>query len=732
MYKKRQYEALTIVMAIFVTGVLSIAATFIIPTYGNPVVLVSGGAYLYYGSYFARSADFNCDGIVDVALMRLQFQKPDTLPIEFHLGNGQGGFVDSTSQIIGSNAHPTQHARGVVIDDFNGDGRADVFVADTGMDLNPFPGYQNTLLLSTSDCRMVDATGGLPQQSDYSHSAASADLDGDGDIDLSVQNQTWNPAFKPPHILFNDGTGRFSIEAGALPPEFEAYNYTNSYTANALVDVNADGRPDLVFGADQMTPSSKVLLNDGTGHFSVLPNALPGKPVPFDGDCLDIKGHDVNGDGFNDLLILFTKRAPNYYQGRWIQILINNGDGTFHDETSSRYPQVDNNFTWFISLQLLDIDGNGFLDVVGQVAYHGGTGGDHRYLLADAQGVFTAVSLFPLISGGPGVDAVFTFVDRNKNGHRDALGFGQAGGYFDPILGVVKGPVRVTVRPNTGPVLPPGIPQGITATRSVTDRVQIAWRYVWGATSYEVWRSSTPASASSRIGTTTAVAFTDASPVSDGAYYSVRAVNAAASSASSPSVLGKPAAEPVIQGHPRSQTIASGQTAILSVVAAGAPALSYQWYSGDSGDLSNPVAQATSTTFATPPLTSLSKYWVRVFNAFGATNSKTASIVMSGTPATVPVLSQLTPSNAKTGTNLTIALTGVSFVPNETTVLLSGDGATIGTVKVVSGTAATLTLTIGPNAAPGARMMTVRTPNGTSGSQSFTITRRSPTQITSQ
>ena len=49
-----------------------------------------------------------------------------------------------------------------------------VFIADTGDDHAPFPGYQNTLILSAPGGKLVGATANLPQVYDYTHSAAAA------------------------------------------------------------------------------------------------------------------------------------------------------------------------------------------------------------------------------------------------------------------------------------------------------------------------------------------------------------------------------------------------------------------------------------------------------------------------------------------------------------------------------------------------------------------------------
>jgi len=94
--------------------------------------------------------------------------------------------------------------------------------------------------------------------------------------------------------------------------------------------------------------------------------------------------------------------------------------------------------------------------------------------------------------------------------------------------------------------------------------------------------------------------------------------------------LSVPLAAPSISTHPQSQTVPSGQTATLSVVATGT-GLTYQWYAGSSGTTTTPIGGATSSSYTTPALTSTSSYWVRVSNGGGSADSNTATITVTST-----------------------------------------------------------------------------------------------------
>lgn len=83
---------------------------------------------------------------------------------------------------------------------------------------------------------------------------------------------------------------------------------------------------------------------------------------------------------------------------------------------------------------------------------------------------------------------------------------------------------------------------------------------------------------------------------------------------------------PTITTQPASEGLSQGQGASLWVVASGVGTLSYQWYLGNSGDLTTPIAGATGSIYNTPNLLASSAYWVRVSNSAGGTNSTTAFI----------------------------------------------------------------------------------------------------------
>ena len=355
------------------------------------------------------SGDFNGDGLVDVIITRLG-QEGTIYPVTILLNKGRGRFVDATRRIFVGAPPLTEHPRQIVVADFNDDGRADAFIADHGTDLPPFPGYQSSLILSQPGGKLVDATGNLPQESAFTHSAAAADVDGNGTIDLF-----YGTLNEPPKILLNGGTGHFRVAEGALPDFGGIFDYPGS----AFVDVNGDGAPDVVLARGDSGGADRVLLNDGKGNFSFAPTPLPANAYVNNSVGLGIASGDINGDGRRDLVLAATQDSP-FYVGANLQVLISNGDGTFRDETASRMPgEPAGDARWIAFPQLVDLNGDGKLDLL---THEDGSSAASPAYLNNGNGVFVPLNV------GAYTEGMWTFVnDKPHQRARDVLAVSDQG-----------------------------------------------------------------------------------------------------------------------------------------------------------------------------------------------------------------------------------------------------------------------------------------------------------------
>jgi Ig-like domain CHU_C associated len=135
--------------------------------------------------------------------------------------------------------------------------------------------------------------------------------------------------------------------------------------------------------------------------------------------------------------------------------------------------------------------------------------------------------------------------------------------------------------------------------------------------------------------------------------------------------------------------VESGQSTSLNVLVYGTAPLTYQWYRGDAGDMSNPIQNATSDTLPIPGLTATTSYWCRVVSQGTCpNNSPTMKVDVCTKPAiTAQPISKAIWSGATTSLNVAASSGGTLSYQWYT----SPRGDTSAPVAA-NGTAATLTI----------------------------------------
>lgn len=290
-----------------------------------------------------------------------------------YLNDGKGKLTWKEGA-FGSIAHDSEHVRSA---DFNRDGLPDlIFVAEDD--------HVHELFLGAPGGTFIDASDRLPAQSE-GNALAVADVNGDGLPDIVIGNSGENRPGKPRM----SGQDFLWLNDPKHPGHFLDATRTHMPTDNdntqdiALVDVDGDGDLDMVIANED--PPSRLLINDGTGHFHDESSRLELR-VPM--ETREVHAFDANGDGKPDLLLLnLTSNNYGWDKDPQARLLINDGEGRFRDETALRLPA--NRFsTW--GGAVVDLNNDGHPDIVlGAVQVPGFVPLQARAYINDGKGQFT-------------------------------------------------------------------------------------------------------------------------------------------------------------------------------------------------------------------------------------------------------------------------------------------------------------------------------------------------------
>ncbi len=267
-----------------------------------------------FGAYASVVADFNHDGIPDIAVVNRRVSSVSVL-----LGNGDGTFQDPLEFAVGS------RPESMAVADVNGDGKPDIVTAST-------TNGNVSVLLGNGDgtfqSPLTFATDAVPE------GVAIGDVNGDGKPDIVTANYENDTV----GVLFGNGDGTFQT--------VQLYNAGSGPQAIVLADLNHDGKLDIVT-ANSYGGTFSTLLNNGDGTFGASSD-LPVGQNPY-----AVAVADLNHDGNLDVVV------PGYSDDN-VSVYFGNGDGTFQSQQiistgSGSGPD---------GLVIVDINGDGKLDLV--------------------------------------------------------------------------------------------------------------------------------------------------------------------------------------------------------------------------------------------------------------------------------------------------------------------------------------------------------------------------------
>lgn len=317
--------------------------------------------------------DVNDDGFPDV-LVAGAYQTVSRL----FLGSASGGFT------LADTLPTTVHSIGdVELGDVDDDGDLDAVLVDWGAG-DPLSNDGAPALLWRNDGTgrfTADAAAMPTRPIGMSWDLTLADVDGDFDLDFLAASKT-NQRSK---LFLNDGSGTFANASWHLPPA------ENNYAMEPM-DVDGDGDLDLFTVNDGPDLGERLLINDGTSVFTESPTQFPAEADAGEDDNV-IVFLDVDDDGDPDAIIgslsgddRLLERGPDAYSLSETVVF----NGSFTSGT--------------LGVAFGDLNGDGRLDAVmaqGEVA------DDERMYFGAEIAPDTRPPVLTLQRGQPGIGAVY-------------------------------------------------------------------------------------------------------------------------------------------------------------------------------------------------------------------------------------------------------------------------------------------------------------------------------------
>ncbi|WP_299762621.1 VCBS repeat-containing protein [uncultured Dokdonia sp.] len=194
------------------------------------------------------------------------------------------------------------------IQDFNQDGRADLFIGTGGADFSKRSKPLKDVYFTAQDTTFVQQQ--LPESFQNASVLAVHDYDNDGDLDVFVGNQAIANDFGRPSesVLLRNDNGTFTIDTST------SFDNIGMLTDAVWSDFNGDGTKDLVLIGEWMMPQFYANTNGTLGKVTIMNTPLNGlwqAIAPFDMDADGDIDYILGNWGQNSKFVA-TPETPMY------------------------------------------------------------------------------------------------------------------------------------------------------------------------------------------------------------------------------------------------------------------------------------------------------------------------------------------------------------------------------------------------------------------------------------
>lgn len=238
------------------------------------------------------TGDINGDGLTDLVVGGAKGDK-----VKLVLQNKNGSFSVHYAPEIEVTKSLYEDA-GIALFDSDGDGDLDIMIGSGGNEAASIgiPVLQTRLYLNDGKGQFSNGLSRMPVISTNTSCVRPFDYDGDGDLDVFIGGRSTpgNYGLIPQsYLLENDGAGHFVDVTKKIAP---ALQQAGMITDATWVDIDGDGRSELIL-CGQWMPLKAFTFRDG----NFVQMKLPGvDDCPGWWNC--VKAVDVNGDGRPDLV----------------------------------------------------------------------------------------------------------------------------------------------------------------------------------------------------------------------------------------------------------------------------------------------------------------------------------------------------------------------------------------------------------------------------------------------